>query len=168
MKRLFAYALVILMCFLLQTTFLHFIALAGVVPNLLLIVTVSIGYMRGRKEAMGAGFACGLLIDMMYGSVVGVNALFFLVIGYLNGLCNKFYFHEDFTIPFFLIGASDFLYNFMFYIIEFLLRNRLSFFTYMRICILPEVIYTVIVSFVLYKLLHSLNHFLLHFEREEG
>lgn len=85
MRRFFTMAIVILMSFLVQTTILQKLALADVVPNLLLIITVTFGYMRGEKEGMFTGFFCGLLVDCVYGEIVGLYTLLYLVIGYLNG-----------------------------------------------------------------------------------
>lgn len=167
MKRFIINLILIIICFLLQTTVLKYAALAGVIPNLLLILTVSVGYMRGRNEAMAVGMICGLLTDMMYGNIIGLYAVAFLLIGYLNGLVHKYYYHDDFTVPILLVGISDFLYNFFVYVTEFLLRNRLALSVYMKQIILPEVIYTLLVSVVLYKALHSLNGFLYRFEKEE-
>lgn len=168
MKRIIAYFFVIILCFLLQTTVFQSIALADVVPNLLLIITVAIGYMRGRKEALFTGLFCGLLIDLTYGRVIGLFGLFFMIIGYLNGFCNKVYYKDDFTIPVVLVGISDFFYSFFYYIFEFLLRSRLNLGFYIRRIILPELVYTVLVSVVVYKLLHTLNGLLERLENKEA
>lgn len=149
--------IVILVCFLLQSTVFQALSIAGVAPNLLLIVTVAAGYMRGRKIGIYTGLACGLLVDICYGDVIGLFGLMYMVIGYLNGYAHKVYFRDDYTMPIFLVAGSDFIYGFFYYIVMFLLRNRLNVFFYIRRIILPELIYTVLVSIVLYKLLHILN-----------
>ena len=160
MKRVIIIVFTVLAGFLLQTTALQFIALAGVVPNLLIIITAADGYMNGRSKAMFTGVLCGLLMDLMYGEIIGLYTLFFLVIAYLNGLVHKFYFKDDFTIPIILVGISDFLFNLFYYITEFLLRNRLNFGVYLKKIIIPEMIYTILVSIVIYKVLHSVNSWL--------
>lgn len=160
MKRFFTIALLILGCFLLQTTVFQTLALADVVPNLLLILTVAFGYMRGEKEGLFIGFCCGLLTDCIFGDVVGLYALIYMVVGYLNGFVNKIYYSDDIIIPVALVAASDFVYDFFYYVFEFLLRSRLNFFFYLRRIMLPELIYTVLVSVVLYKLLHMINSWL--------
>lgn len=157
MKHFILSFIVIIVCFLLQSTVFQALSLAGVVPNLLLIVTVAAGYMRGRKAGIYTGLACGLLIDICYGDIIGLFGLMYMVIGYLNGYAHKVYFRDDYTIPILLVASSDFLYGFFYYIIMFLLRNRLNIFFYIKRIILPELIYTVLVSIVLYKVLHILN-----------
>ena len=61
-KRRISTIIIILLAFLLQTTVFHKLALANVVPNLLLILTVCYSYMRGRTS----GEVIGLRIDAGY------------------------------------------------------------------------------------------------------
>ena len=70
MKRCITIGIIIVICFLLQCTVFHYIELAGVVPNLLLIVTMSFGLMRGRREGLLVGFFSGLLIDIFFGCLL--------------------------------------------------------------------------------------------------
>ena len=160
MKRFFITALIIVLCFLMQTTVFQSIALAGEVPNLILIVVVAIAYMRGRKEGMYVGFASGLLIDLVYGDVVGMYAVLFVVIGYVVGICNEIYYTDELSVPIILIAISDFMFNFAYYVFNFLLRGRLDALSCIWRTILPEVVYTVLVAVVLYQLLHTLNYYL--------
>lgn len=159
MKRILVYFLEILICYLLQSSMFHYVKLAGIMPNLLLILVVSTAYMRGRTSGMLIGFFSGLLVDLMFGTrVVGLYALLYLFIGYLMGYTNKIYSRDDYTLPIVFIGISDLFYGFFYYVFEFLLRGRLNFLYYFRRFILPEIIYTIAVSIFLYKLLHMINH----------
>lgn len=157
MKQFIMSVIVIIVCFLLQSTVFQALSIAGVVPNLLLIVTVAAGYMHGRTNGIYVGLACGLLVDICYGDIVGLFGLMYMCIGYLNGYAHKVYFRDDYTMPIILVSVSDFLYGFFYYVFLFLLRNRLNFFFYLKRIILPELIYTVVVSIVLYKILYILN-----------
>lgn len=168
MKRLLLAVVTIFLSFILQTTFFQFLALAQVVPNLLLIVTVAYGYMNGEKEGMLAGLACGLLTDFSYGELIGLYALIYMLIGYVNGVFNKIYYTDDLVIPLLLVTVSDFFYNFFYYITEFLLRGRIDLFFYIRRIILPEMVYTVLMAVLLYKLLHTLNRIMKPVEEREA
>lgn len=164
MKRFFITSAIILLCFLMQTTLFQHLALAGEVPNLILIFVVAFAYMRGRKAGMCYGFVCGLLIDLVYSDVIGLTALLYVLVGYLVGICNEIYYRDELSVPIILVAISDFLFNFAYYIFNFLLRGRLQVFYYIWNVILPEVVYTVLVACILYKLLYSLNYWL---ERNE-
>ncbi len=157
-KKVVIIALVIIVCYLLQTCIFPYLELAGVTPNLLIIVTASFGFMRGRREGMFIGFFCGLLQDCSMSTVYfGLYALIFLVIGYLNGLFRKMFFGDDIKLPLALIAGSDFVYSMAIYIISFLPRGRYNFFWYFKSVILPEIVYTILVSIILYFILYKLN-----------
>ncbi len=158
-KRLIVYILEIIICFVIQSSMFHYAALADIMPNLLVILVASTAYLRGRIPGMLVGLFSGLLVDLMYGNyIVGLYALLYMLIGYLMGFTNRFYSRDDYTLPIVIVGVSDFLYGFSYYVFEFLLRGRLNFLYYLRRFIFPEIIYTVAVSVFLYKLLHMINH----------
>ena len=54
-KRILICAVLITVCFLLETTVFQKLAFASIIPNLLIIVTSSFGFMRGQKEGMIIG-----------------------------------------------------------------------------------------------------------------
>lgn len=157
MKRCITIGFIIIICFILQSTLFHYLALAGVVPNLLLIVTMSFGLMRGRKEGMLVGFFSGLLIDIFFGTVLGPYALIYMTMGYTNGFFHRIYYVEDVLLPMLMISLNDFIYNVVIYLIYFLLRNRLDFGEYLITLILPEMLYTILITLFFYKLLVRIN-----------
>lgn len=167
MKRTIICFIEIIICFVLQSSLYQFASLARVMPNLLLILVVSNAYMRGRTTGVVIGFFSGLLIDILYGNVIGLYALILLLIGYVVGFAKKVYSKDDFTLPLFFIGLSNFVYQFLYYIFEFLLRGKLQFSFYFRTIILPQTIYTVAVAVLVYKVLHMINHGLERRESEE-
>ena len=148
----------ILVCFLLQSTIFQMLSLGSITPNLLIILTATYGFMRGKKEGLIIGFICGFTIDLFYGNLLGVNALIYMYIGYLNGFFNHIFYDDDVKLPMILITASDLTYGIVTYIIQFLLRGRLNIGYYFTRIILPEVAYTVVVTIVLYRIILAINH----------
>lgn len=157
MKRSITIGFIIIICFILQSTLFQYLALAGIVPNLLLIVTMSFGLMRGRREGMLVGFFSGLLIDVFFGQVLGPYAFIYMTMGYINGFFHRIYYVEDVLLPMITIAVNDFIFNVIVYIIFFLLRNRLDFGEYLINIILPEMLYTMLVTLFFYKLLVRIN-----------
>ncbi|NLL72632.1 MAG: rod shape-determining protein MreD [Clostridiales bacterium] len=167
MKRVIVYFIEIIICFVLQSSLYQFFNLANVMPNLLLILVVSTAYMRGRVSGLVIGFFSGLLLDIMFGNLFGLYALFLMMIGYLVGYAYKIYSKDDYALPLLLIAIANFVYQFLYYIFEFLLRGKLDFLFYMRTIIIPEIIYSVAVATVMYKLLHIINNYLDRNENKE-
>ncbi len=157
MKRCITIGILIVICFLLQSTVFHYIELAGVVPNLLLIVTMSFGLMRGRREGLLVGFFSGLLVDIFFGSVLGPYAFIYMTLGYGNGFFHRIYYVEDVLLPMIMISLNEFIYNIVVYVVFFLMRNRLNFMEYLMDVILPEMIYTILITLFFYKILVRIN-----------
>ena len=165
-RRKIVLFLLLLICFIVQGTFLKVIAIGSISPNLILIFVVSFGFMRGKKEGMFVGFFCGLLIDIFYGNMIGFYALIYMYIGFGNGFLYKIFFDEDVKVPMVLVAGSDIAYGVLVYGLQFMLRGRLDFFSYLQHIILPEMVYTVLLTAVLYRPLYRLNRWLTENEWE--
>ena len=157
MKRFLITALLVIVCFILQTTIFKGIAFGGIVPNLLIVLTASFGFMRGEKTGILVGFFCGLLADIFFGEVLGFNAMIYMYVGYLNGKFSPVFYPEDIKLPLVLILGSDLLYGFVNYVIMFLMRGRFDVAYYFMNIILPEMVYTILVTLLLYPLILILN-----------
>lgn len=157
MKKNIVIAFMIVICFALQCTVFRALDFGGIGPNLLIILTSSFGFMRGKKTGIVIGFFSGLLIDIFFGSAIGFYALIYMYIGFANGAFHKIFFPEDIKLPLFLITISDISYCFVTYFLMFLLRSRFQFPTYFIHIILPEIVYTVVITVVLYPIILLIN-----------
>lgn len=160
MKRKVTVAIIIILCFLLQTTVFQALSFASIGPNLLIVVVSAFGFMRGRKEGMFIGFFSGLLIDLFFGNILGFHALLYMYIGYGNGFFSSVFFPDDIKLPMLLISASDFFYNLCIYFFLFLFRKRFAFFYYFLHVMIPELVYTLLVTILLYWIILKLNQWL--------
>ena len=150
--------ILIIVCFLLQCTVFDVISIAGITPNLLLVLCVSIGLMRGRKSGMFTGFFSGLLIDLFFDPLFGFNALLYMYLGYFSGCFCKIYYDDDIKVPLLMAAGGDFLYGVGIYAPQFLLRGRLGFFTYLYRIMIPEMLYTVIITLLFYRIFYAINY----------
>lgn len=157
MRRKITVFFIIVVCFLLQSTLFQALSFASISPNLLIVVVSSFGFMRGRKEGMWIGFFCGLLQDVFFGSVIGFYTLIYMYIGYINGFFRKIFFPEDIKLPLILISASDFSYSLLVYFFLFFLRGRFRFGYYLIHIIVPELVYTIVVTVGLYFVILKIN-----------
>lgn len=165
MKRIITLGILIILCFILQSALFPFIEISGVIPNLMLILTVSFGLMRGRKEGMLVGFFCGFLYDLYFGYAIGPYMLIYMVIGYCNGFFHRLYLVEDVLLPILIILADDFLFNFATYVIFFVMRNRLDFGEYLKEIMIPDMIYTALLTLIVFKFFVFVNKTLKRIEK---
>ncbi len=164
--RILAVIIEAVILYVLQATVFTSVALAGVVPNLLLILVVSVAFMRGRIPAMLTGLICGFAIDCTYSSFLGLFAFIYMMIGYLAGFTHRIYDENDYTLPLILIGVSELLYNLIYYIVFYLLQGKINFGFYLVRFMIPRVIYTVLIAILLYKLFNVCNQFFTRFDRD--
>lgn len=157
MKRKIITVCIIIACFVLECTVFQRISFASITPNLMIIVTSSFGFMRGKREGMMVGFLSGLLIDIMFSDLIGFYTLIYTVLGYANGFFRKIFYDDDIKLPLILIATSDFLYGNIVCIFMFIMRSRFNYFYYMKSIIFPELIYTILVTLVLYQLILQIN-----------
>lgn len=158
----------IVICFLFQTTVFQGIDFGGIVPNLMIVLTASFGFMRGERTGLIMGFACGFLADVFFGNVLGLNAMIYMYIGYANGKFNRIFYQEDIKLPLGLILLSDLAYGFLYYITLFLMRGRFNIGYYFMHIILPEVVYTILVTLLLYPLVLWINKKLEELEKRSA
>ena len=152
-KRIPTGILAVFLFFLIQSSVLKNLSYSGAVPNLLLILTVSYGYLRGERAAMWTGFIAGLLLDIFGMNVLGLYALMFVYLGYLAGLSHSWYEPMDFRIPLFMILAGDIAVLMIQFIHFFVLNGDFGFKYYLIGKALPELAMTMITSVAVYPLL---------------
>lgn len=148
--------IMITICFLLQSTLLSRFTLGGIVPNIMIVIIATTGFLLGSKSGMWFGFVFGLLTDVFFGNIIGLYACLYMFVGYLNGAGEKYLFSHDLKLPLLLIMISDFAYANVCYIIFFLLKGRFDYLYYLRAIILPELIYTTVFACFIYPFLHFL------------
>ena len=157
MLRKIVVSVFIIACFVLQCSVFGSLAFAGIIPNLMIILTSSFGFMRGEEEGLVIGFFSGLLTDVFFGSFLGFYALVLMYIGYLNGKFSRTFYPEDIKLPLALIVVSDLSYGMLCYVLTLMLRGRLQFTYYFTRIILPEALYTIVVTLFLYPLILKVN-----------
>jgi len=159
MRRVILNTIFVLVLFILQCTVFKWFSLAHIAPNLLIVITSSCGFMHGKTEGMLVGFFSGLLIDVFSSDLFGFYALIYMVIGYLNGFFNAIFYEVDIKLPMILISVSELLYGIVIYMFLFLLRNRLDFLYYFVHIIVPELLYTIVITIVLYRFILITSRF---------
>lgn len=151
MRRVISLTILILLNFTLQTTIFGFHSVHSITPNLLLILTMSFGLMRGRREGMLIGFFSGFLMDIFFLNVLGPYMLIYMIIGYVNGFFHKNYMIEDVMLPLIVIIMDELVFNFTIYVFFFLLRNHLNIKEYFFNIMLPETLCTTLLTIIVYK-----------------
>ncbi len=72
---------------LIELTLLSRLGIPGATPDLVVVTVVAIAFAMGALQGATAGFAAGVLLDLSPSSdtLVGVNAIIYLIIGFIAG-----------------------------------------------------------------------------------
>ncbi|HEX9093144.1 MAG TPA: rod shape-determining protein MreD [Coriobacteriia bacterium] len=153
MNRAFPTALALLVAVILQVALAPQIALFGVVPNLIFLVVVTLALVEGPVAGCAAGFAGGLLFDLLGSSVVGPYALVFCVVGYLAGLLTANMFAESWLLPVTVVFVAGLGAELAYGGIMAVLDVGLPFWTAFLRLMLPGAVYNTALAVLLYPVL---------------
>ena len=129
-------------CFMLQSNFTRIIPILTAAPNLLLIVTFSVGFLKGRMWGMLTGLGCGLLLDSFSGGVLGYYTLILLC------------------------SANELIYSVYIYVFSFLLFGRVNIADYIKNLALPELLMTAIATIIVYGVIMTVDRHLTEAEKK--
>ncbi len=149
--------LILIINFIFQTTVLQHFSIMGIVPNTSLIILVIYGLLKGKYNGAFVGLVLGLLQDILFSKVIGVNALIYFLIGYVVGLLDDKVFKENLVLPFLTILASTFVYHVLYYLFMVFLSKDVNIIIIMKDVLIGEMIYNSILSIFIYK--RILKHF---------
>lgn len=151
MFNYFLAILILIINFIFQTTILPHFSIAGVTPNTALIIVVIVALLKGKYKGAFIGLVAGLLQDVFFSKIIGINALIFFLIGYVVGLLDNKTFKEGLILPFLAVVISTFSYHIMYYFFMMFLSTDVSFLTIIKDIALKEAIYNSIISIFVYR-----------------
>ena len=166
MKRAGIIAFLILLIYFLQTTFFTWSAINGIKPNFIIVAVTLIAFLRGEYYGLVFGAFLGLLVDLFFGRAIGLNFFLYGCIGLLTGKTYYVFSKENFMFPLLIIGLTDIGYNLCVYIIGYLFRGDLNFIYFLGRIILPDMIYTILVGAVFYRLFVLIHQKFLKWEKK--
>ena len=150
MKRKLCELILIVIFYLLQVTLGRAIEIGSIAPNFLIILPVLLGFLCGKDEGIYVGLVSGLMYDVFFGNV-GFSSIVFMYIGYISGLFYQKYEENEMLIPLAILAVSNFAYGFISCVGNFLLHNKLDMVYYLSRFVFPELVYTVLITIILYK-----------------
>lgn len=166
MIRIIILTLLSLINFAVSSTFLNAIEIRGVLPNTMIIIITCTSLLRGSREGAYFGFLSGLLYDIFFGPAVGVNALILMLMGAFLGRGSAKFYRENYILPLLNCFFSVIAYESILFVIYLLFKGYFNYFYFFAAKIIPEAVYSAVLSLVFYRIAYGVNEFLE--EREKG
>ncbi len=155
MKKIILMSSIIVLGFILQTSFLVFFNYINVLPNLSLILLVIFAMLSDGLTGGYLGILTGILFDAMIYDIFGVYTLIYFFIGAIIGNINDDMLRENFLVYSTVTGISTVVMHFLLYLILFFLRFRVQ----SALNILPGIFFEALVNSVLVVLVLKLVMF---------
>ena len=124
LKQIAINLVLIVLAFTIQSSVFPLMPFLSAYPNLLVILIFSFGFIRGSRSGMAYGLVAGLFMDLSSGGALGFYTLIFVWMGYVNGICTKYYYEDYITLPLVLCVLNELAYNLYLYMFSFLIRGR--------------------------------------------
>ncbi|MDD4335562.1 MAG: rod shape-determining protein MreD [Desulfotomaculaceae bacterium] len=114
--RFVLYPLLFGVIIILQSTVLENVAIAGIKPDLVMLIVILNSFFLGTRAGAFLGFTGGIVEDLFLGSYIGLNALAKMTAGYLAGAAGGRLYRENIpiaTIVIFFTSLAGLMVNYL-------------------------------------------------------
>ena len=161
MKKFIIYISLIIsfvVIYLLQSTFFTNFTIAGVMPNIIVILVLYIGLYAGVSKGIIFGIMFGIFIDIWIGKNIGITSICLATVGILGGMFDK-NFSKDSRITILLMVIScTIIYEIAISILQYIVLNtNIEILEFIKI-LLIEVVYNTLITIILYPLIKNTGY----------
>ena len=138
--------LIFFIVFFLQANIFSSFTIAGITPNLFVIYVLFIVLFANQFFGISLGVLFGLILDFVYGKVIGTTAVMLCVIGYLGSYFDKNFSKENKLTIIMMVAGATVIYEFGLYFLNSL------------IIVLIETLYNSLLSIIFYPLIQKTGY----------
>jgi len=144
----------------LQSNFFSWFNIAGVMPNLFVILVLFIGLFASRTMGTAYGVAIGVVLDFLLGNKIGIYAGTLGVIGFLAAVFDKNFSKDSRMTIMFMVSGATIIFEVLKYFLNYIfLATNVEIFNFIIILII-ETIYNVIMTIILYPLIQKFGYYI--------
>lgn len=153
-----AIIVVFLIIYFLQANFFIWFRIAGIMPNLFIILILFVGLFMGRTLAVIYGVIFGILLDVFIGKTIGITSIMLSAVGIIAIIFDK-NFSKDRRIAIMIIVAiSTIIYEIGIYTLNhFIMETEIEILAFIKILSI-EVIYNVILTIIIYPIMQLVGY----------
>jgi rod shape-determining protein MreD len=144
----------LLICIILQVTFVGYLNIHHVSLDLVMIAVLGLTVYDGDVYGIIAGFFAGLILDIMTGQVIGINAFLFALNAFTAGLILKAGFEKKLLVNILLIFSITEI-NLLFLTGLYYLFNFKVSFSALGIQLLTNPFFNILAMFVIFPVLRA-------------
>lgn len=156
MKKVFiniAITISFIFIYFLQANFFTWFKIAGVMPNLFVILMLYIGLFMGRRSSIIYGAIFGILIDIFISRKLGITSIMLIVTGLISNLFDKNFSKDNRITVMTMVGVVTIIYEIGAYILNYAFLNiNVEIIAFIKI-LLVETLYNIILTIIIYPIM---------------
>lgn len=147
-----------ILIYFLQINFFNWYNIAGIQPNLFIVLALFIGLYIGKNYGLVIGMILGVLLDLFMSKIIGTNFLIMGLSGLLGGIYNKNFSKERLITLMLMVAGTTILCETVVYMIQIIfLKVEVSILQYIYIVFI-ESIYNVILIIILNPVIQKIGN----------
>lgn len=144
----------------LQANFFSWFNIAGIMPNIFIIFILLIGLFGNRTMGSIYGFVIGLLLDLIIGVKIGINAIGLGLIGFLAAIFDKNFSKDSRMTIMVMVVVATVIFEVLSYLLHYIfMANSIEIINFIKILII-EVIYNLIITIIVYPLMQKAGYYI--------
>lgn len=150
--------IVFVVIYLLQTIFFSHFTIAGIMPNIFIILMLYIGLYMGRTMGIIYGITYGIFLDVWVGKSIGLTSIALAIIGLISGMFDKTL-SKDNRMTVLLMGiVCTVIYETLLYLLQYMaFAINIEIVSFIKI-LLIEVVYNMLLIIILYPILDKTGY----------
>lgn len=153
-----AIIVVFLIIYFLQANFFTWFKIAGIMPNLFILLILFIGMFMGKTIGIIYGILLGILIDLFIGRTLGITSIMLAVTGVVAIIFDKNFSKDSRIAIMSIVAISTVIYESGMYALNYLLLDTIVEILPFIKMLLVEVIYNVILTIIIYPLIQWVGY----------
>lgn len=151
---------IFLILYFLQSNFFSWYNIAGVMPNLFVILALFIGLFMGKIYGVILSAVFGIMLDLFIGDKIGITAIGLGIIGYLGGVLDKNFSKESRMTLMTMVFTSSIIYELIIYLLRILICDvQIELIPFFKILIV-EIIYNIIITIIIYPKFQTFGNYI--------
>ena len=144
----------------LQSNFFGWFNIAGIKPNLFVVLALFIGLFANRTMGTVYGIVIGLAIDFLIGTKIGIYSVALGLIGFLAAIFDKNFSKDSRITIILMVSGATIIFEVLIYILNYIISGiNLEVLNFIIILTI-EVIYNIILTIILYPLFQKYGYYI--------
>ena len=152
--------LIFFIIYFLQSNFFTWFTIAGIKPNIFVILALFIGLFLGMKYGLCFGIIYGFFLDSLIGRNIGASSLMLGIIGLIGGYIDKNFSKDNRLMIMAMVTVTTIIYEIGLYIIQsVVLSYQIEQINILIKTLAIEIIFNMIITIIIYPLIKKAGYY---------